>query len=87
MNQYFTLTVRKEFSNLSYVTKVEKKAVLQIIILICTSIESTLSSQAPMADLLALIKSDRVRIESSGGGGRWGTVRTRSSVLSPLSLS
>ena len=69
MNQYFTLTVRKEFSNLGYVTKVEKKAVLQIIILICKSIESTLSSQAPMADLLALIKSDRVRIES-----RWRTL-------------
>ena len=54
-----------------------------------TLIESTLSSQAPMflADLLALIISGPIRIDSTGGGGQWKAVRTRSSVLSPSSSS
>lgn len=49
-----------------------KKAALQILF-ICTSIETTLSSRTPMflADLLALIISAPIRIESSGGGERW----------------
>ena len=53
MNKYFTLAVRKELSNFSYVTKMEKGR-LTGFFFSCTSIESTLSSQTPMF-LLALV--------------------------------
>ena len=77
--------MNKYFVNLATLQR-WKKAALQMLF-ICTSIQSTLSSQTPMflADLLALVMSAPIRIESSGGGGRWRAVRTRNSVLSPFS--
>ena len=54
MNKYFTLAVRKEPSNFSYVTKIEKGR-LTIFFFSCTSIESTLLSQTLMFLLATVI--------------------------------
>ena len=86
MNTYFTLTLRKELSNFNYVTKVEKGSFTDVIYLYIHTVKPNTNVLGRFASFNN-VSSDQDWILWRLRLGRWRAVRTRSSVLSPFSLS